>query len=85
MKIYKNYVSAGHAVEIPAEFARILGSDEITLEIVLDQNHNPSLIITPGNVTDTIENDPMFALFIEALYRDTMDNPQMFPRSLMTR
>lgn len=77
MKINKKLFKHGGslAVVIPAEFTQYLDSDEIELEVVLDQYQKPSLVITPSNELDTIENDPIFALFVESFYRNAMENP----------
>lgn len=72
-KLFKHCGSL--AVVIPTEFIQYLDSDEVAIEIVLDRNQKPSLVITPSNELDTIEDDPIFALFIEALHRNAMENP----------
>ena len=70
MKINKKLFKLGESLAfvIPAEFIQYLDSDEIAIEIVLDRNQKPSLIITPNNELDAVENDPIFGLFLEALH-----------------
>ncbi len=63
------------AVVIPSEFTQLLASDEVTLEFTVDDNNNPSLIVKPTNELDTIESDPLFAVFLQAIYKNAMENP----------
>lgn len=63
------------AMVIPAEFADQLATNEVTLELQVDENCTPSLIIKPKDPLDAIEDDPKFALFIEAIYQDALENP----------
>ncbi len=37
---------------------------------------NPKLFVEPISKHDSIENDPLFWTFIEAIYRDSIENPE---------
>ena len=63
------------ALVVPSEFAQLLSSDNVTIEIMADEENNPKLIVEPTSELDSIENDPLFGSFIEAIYRDAMENP----------
>lgn len=60
---------------IPSEFAELLNSEEVVLEMKNNSAY-PTLIIKPKNALDSIEEDPLFALFIQALYKNAMENPE---------
>ena len=64
------------AMVIPSKFAEQLTTDNVTIEVTLDKDNNPSLIVTPTDILDTLEADPKFALFIESLYQDALENPK---------
>lgn len=64
------------AVVIPSEFTQLLNTDEVVLELMLDNENNPKLIVEPTNELDAIEEDPLFAVFIQALYKNAMENPE---------
>lgn len=60
---------------IPSEFTQLLDSDEVSLECIFDANGNPSLLIEPANEPDTIDDDPLFSVFLKAIYKDVIENP----------
>jgi antitoxin component of MazEF toxin-antitoxin module len=68
------------AVVMPAEFTKRLKSQNVTLEVSFDGD-TPIVTVKPVNSLDTIEADPIFELFIEALYRDAMENPEKLLRT----
>lgn len=77
MKYHKKLFKHGGslAVVIPSEFAEQLHSEEVTLEMRSDLPY-PVLLITPKKSTlDAIEQDPLFEIFIQALYKHAMENP----------
>jgi antitoxin component of MazEF toxin-antitoxin module len=78
MKITKKLFKHGGslALVVPSEFTQHLNSDEVTFEIVMDIDNNPTLILTPVDELDQIENDPNFALFINAIYQDALAHPE---------
>ncbi len=65
------------AVVVPSEFAQNVYSQEVTVEVVFNEHNIPSLIIKPVDELDTIEEDPVFALFIQAIYNHAMENPEV--------
>lgn len=77
MKFIKKLFKHGGslALVIPSEFTQLLDTDEVVLELSLDNENNPKLTVEPTNELDTIEEDPLFAVFIQALYKDAMENP----------
>lgn len=60
-----------YAVDIPMEFVKKTGVKEVTLEYT-----SKGLIIQPKNELDSMESDPLFAKFIQALAIDALENPQ---------
>jgi len=76
MKLSKKLFRHGGsmALVIPAEFVRLLSSDEVAIELKVDNHDKPTLVIEPTSELDTIENDPLFGSFIEAIYKDAMEN-----------
>ncbi len=77
MKLSKKLFKHGGsmALVIPAEFAKLLSSDEVVIELKVDDEDKPTLVVEPTNELDSIENDPLFGTFIEAVYKDAMENP----------
>ncbi len=68
------------ALVVPSEFTKRLGSDEaeVVIEIIINGSES-ILVVRPKNTSDkldSIENDPRFALFLEALYEDALNNPK---------
>lgn len=64
------------AVVVPSEFIDQFQSNEYQLEIGLNSENQPAIIMTPLNELDALEADPAFALFINAIYQDAVKNPQ---------
>lgn len=77
MKLSKKLFRHGGslALVIPSEFTRLLSSDEVALELKIDNDNNATLVVEPTSELDSIENDPLFGTFIEAIYQDAMENP----------
>jgi hypothetical protein len=73
-KMFKH--GGSFAVVVPAEFSQNVDSNEVSIEVIFDENNMPSLIMKPINELDTIEEDPIFALFIQGLYEHAMENPK---------
>ncbi len=67
-KLFKH--GGSYAVDIPAGFVKQTGSHEVILEIV-----GKKLNIRPKSELDTIESEPLFANFIQALAIDAMKHP----------
>lgn len=72
-KLFKR--GRGLAVVVPSEFIQLLDSDEVSLEFTTDDNGNPSVIVEPANKPDMIEDDPLLAVFLLAIYKNAMENP----------
>jgi hypothetical protein len=64
------------AVVVPIEFTKKLSSQEVIMEVRVDENGFPILIITPETHLDKLENDPIFAQFIEAIYKNALTYPE---------
>ncbi|MFH1287392.1 MAG: hypothetical protein ABII25_01685 [bacterium] len=60
-----------YAIDIPMEFVRNAG----TIEVILEGTPR-KLSIRPKTELDTIESDPLFAEFINALAVDAMRSPE---------
>ena len=60
-----------YAVDIPMDFVRSAGTTEVILESTPKE-----LSIRPKTELDTIESDPLFAKFINALAIDAMKHPE---------
>lgn len=78
MKINKKLFKHGNslALVVPNEFTKRINSQNVTIELTVDEANNPVLTITPSNNLDTLEADPNFALFIEAIYQNALAHPQ---------
>ncbi|MBU4477933.1 MAG: hypothetical protein KKH34_02450 [Candidatus Omnitrophica bacterium] len=60
-----------YAIDLPMEFIKNAG----TLEVILESTPN-RLSIRPKTELDSIESDPLFAEFINALTVDAMKHPE---------
>ncbi len=68
-KLFKH--GGSYAVDIPIDFIKQTGSREVILEIV-----GRKINIRPKTELDTIESDPHFSTFIQALVVDAMKHPE---------
>lgn len=68
-KLFKH--GGSYAVDIPIEFVRRTGSNEVILEATANK-----ISIRPKTELDNIESDPLFAEFIQALAADAMKHPE---------
>lgn len=68
-KLFKH--GGSYAVDIPIDFIKQTGSREVILEIV-----GRKISIRPKTELDTIESDPLFSTFIQALAIDAMKHPE---------
>ena len=68
-KIFKH--GGSYAVDIPMDFVKHAGSNEVILEIT-----SKKVSIRPKTELDTIESEPLFAEFINALVVDAMKHPE---------
>ena len=68
-KIFKH--GGSYAVDIPMDFVKRIGSNEVILEVTPKK-----LNIRPKTELDTIESEPLFAEFINALAVDAMKHPE---------
>ncbi|MBU1627555.1 hypothetical protein KKB18_09325 [bacterium] len=68
-KLFKH--GGGYAVDIPMEFVKGAGTNEVILESSLER-----LSIRPKTELDTIESEPLFIEFIKALAVDAMGHPE---------
>ena len=66
----------GYALVLPSEFTQFLKSDDVTVELKIDEEYNPTLVVEPFSELDIQEHDPLFAAFIEAIYHDAKENPE---------
>lgn len=71
------------AVVLPAEFTRRTQTDEVILEMSTTSEGEAMLTITAQAKSEvkTMEEDPLFALFIQALGVDAMQNPKKLKTS----
>ncbi len=78
MRVQKKLFKHGGslAMVMPSEFIKRLKAHEVVVELSFINGKTPKLTITPTDSFDTIENDPIFALFAEAILRDAMEHPQ---------
>ena len=67
-KLFKH--GGSYAVDIPVDFVKQTGSHEVILEIT-----GKKLSIRSKSELDTIESEPLFAGFIQALAIDAMKHP----------
>ena len=68
-KIFKH--GGSYAIDLPMDFVKHAGSAEVIIET------SPKKIsIRPKTGLDTIESEPMFAEFINALAADAMKHPE---------
>ena len=68
-KLFKH--GGSYAVDIPIDFIKQTGGREVILEIV-----GRKISIRPKTELDTIESDPLFTTFIQALAVDAMKHPE---------
>ena len=73
-KLFKH--GGSYAVDIPIDFVKQTGSYEVILEIT-----GKKLSIRPKSELDTIESEPLFANFIQALAFDAMKHPEKLRQS----
>lgn len=66
---------------IPSQFTEHLSSEEVMVEIHMDENNNPSVVITAVDELDSLESDPRFALFIKSVYEDALAHPEKLATS----
>lgn len=78
MKIHKKLFKYGgsRAVALPVEFTKRLHSDEVAIEMSINEYGQAVLTMQPVEPLDTLEADPNFALFIQAIYRDAIKHPE---------
>ena len=68
-KLFKH--GGSQAINLPKEFVQDLNGDEVLAEVTPDQ-----IIIRKKSKLDTIESDPLFATFIQAIAADAMKHPE---------
>ena len=68
-KLFKH--GGSYAVDIPMDFVKNAGTMEVVLESTLKK-----LSIRPQTELDTMEADPLFAQFVNALAVDAMKHPE---------
>ena len=73
MKIMKKLFAHGgsKALNLPKEFTRNLAGSEVYIEVFQDQ-----IVIQGAPALDTIESDPLFATFIQAISNDALKHPE---------
>jgi len=73
MKVTKKIFSHGgsDAVNLPKEFTRKLSSAEVCIEVFEDQ-----IVIQGKPELDTIEADPLFGVFLQAIANDALKHPE---------
>lgn len=79
MRTYKKLFKHGgsYAVVLPAAFVKHISSqEEVAIDLTTDHAGQPTVMISTASEFDTIEQDPLFAHFIKALYVDAMQNPE---------
>ncbi len=67
-KLFKH--GGSYAVDIPMDFVRHTGTKEVIIESAQDK-----ISIRAQNNLDTIEADPLFHSFVEALIKDALKHP----------
>ena len=60
------------AVNLPARFVRSLPIEELKLE----ERDDGTLVLHPVDPLDSMESDPRFAQFLEALLADVLEHPE---------
>ena len=68
-KLFKH--GGSQAINLPKEFVRDLSGDEVVAEVSRDK-----IIIRKKPALDTMESDPLFSTFIEAIANDAMKHPE---------
>ena len=73
MKLTKKIFSHGgsKAIDLPKEFIRNLSGAEVCIEVFQNQ-----VVIQGKHELDTMESDPLFATFIQAVFNDAMKHPE---------
>ena len=69
-KLFKH--GGSYAVDIPVDFVKHAGTKEVVIESTAD-----SINIRPHSELDTLEADPLFPQFLQAIATDAMNNPQL--------
>lgn len=64
------------AIVLPSELIKEFDVKEYSFELGTDKDNKPAIIMSPVNEFDIMENDPDFALFIKAIYKDAMAHPE---------
>ncbi len=67
-KLFKH--GGSFALDLPKEFVQHLGAKNVIIE-----STKKSLTIRPKSGLDTIEDDPMFCAFVQAIAKDALENP----------
>lgn len=68
-KLFKH--GGSQAINLPIEFVQNLNGDEVIAEISPDE-----IIIRKKPNLDTMESDPLFTTFIQAIAADAMKHPE---------
>ena len=68
-KLFKHGNS--QAVTLPKEFVKAIKGSEVVI-----QSYQGAIIISAKSRLDTLENEPMFKTFIQAIVSDAMKNPE---------
>ncbi len=74
-KLFKH--GGSQAVVIPSELVKYFPTHNVVIRFQMSEDNNPVITIHPSTEPDTIEKDPLFAVFMEALYKHAMENPDM--------
>ena len=69
-KIFRH--GGSKSVDLPMSFIYGLTSDYVNIE----EQKDGSLLIKPADELSTLESDPLFAQFIEAIYLDALKHPE---------
>ncbi len=68
-KLFKH--GGSQAINLPMEFVQNLTSDEVIAEVTPDE-----IVIRKKPELDTIESDPLFSTFIQAIAADALKHPE---------
>ncbi len=67
MKYTKKLFKHGneYALVLPKEFIQYLTSDEVAVELIIDEKNNPTFIVGPIRTFDDLTYDPIFGITLK--------------------
>ncbi len=78
MKFTKKFFKHGgsQAVVIPSEMTKHFPTKNVAVKFIYNKQDEPMIIITPAEDPELMEDDPLFAKFLQAIYNDAMKHPE---------